>query len=139
MHGGKAIRLAALADLHFGKAAQGTLKPLFAQIAEAAEILLLCGDLTDYVLPEEAHLLGQALSAAGMMPIVAVLGNHDFESGKQEEIGKLLAAAGVHVLDGDTCEIHGIGFAGTKGFGGGFGQRVLAPWGEEMVKRYVQE
>ena len=68
------------------------------------------------------------------IPIVAVLGNHDFESSQQDEIRTILADAGVAVLDGDTTEILGIGFAGVKGFAGGFGRRALGPWGEDIVK-----
>jgi Icc-related predicted phosphoesterase len=71
--------------------------------------------------------------------MVAVLGNHDFESGKQDEVKQILIDAGVQVLDGDACEIHGIGFAGVKGFGGGFGKHVLKPWGEDSMKRLVHE
>jgi Icc-related predicted phosphoesterase len=75
----------------------------------------------------------------GAMPVLAVLGNHDFESGRAEEVKAVLAAAGVQVLDGDSVEVGGVGFAGCKGFGGGFGQNVMEPWGEEAVKRFVRE
>jgi Icc-related predicted phosphoesterase len=68
-----------------------------------------------------------------------VLGNHDHESGMVAEIGRTLREAGVHLLDGETVEIQGIGFAGVKGFAGGFGRGVLGPWGEEAVKRFVHE
>lgn len=133
------VRLAALADIHFGKSAAGTLQPLFAQISQSADILVLAGDLTDYGLTEEAHLLAKDLSAAVRIPIVAVLGNHDYESGHHQEVADILAASGVKMLDGEACEVLGIGFAGVKGFCGGFGQRVLAPWGEPIVKRFVRE
>jgi Icc-related predicted phosphoesterase len=139
MAAAKKIRLAALADVHCSKNSQGLFQPLFAQVAESADLLLLGGDLTDYGLPEEAHVLVKELSAAGKVPVVAVLGNHDYESGKQKEIQQILADAGVHVLDGDACEVLGLGFAGVKGFPGGFDQRVLAPWGEDVVKRFVHE
>ncbi|MGI8981095.1 MAG: metallophosphoesterase family protein [Pirellulaceae bacterium] len=133
------VRLAALADIHFGKNAAGTLQPLLGQISQSADILVLAGDLTDYGLPEEAHLLAKDLSAAVRIPIVAVLGNHDYESGHQQEVTDILAASGVKMLDGEACEVLGIGFAGVKGFCGGFGQRVLAPWGEPIVKQFVRE
>jgi len=136
--GNSEVRLAALADLHCGKQDQGLWQPLFARAAEAADVLLLCGDLTNYGLPEEAVLLARELSTV-KLPVVAILGNHDFESGKQDEVRKILSDAGVHLLDGDACEVHGVGFAGTKGFAGGFGQRVLAPWGEEIIKQFVHE
>jgi Icc-related predicted phosphoesterase len=135
----KVIRLAALADIHFGKNSVGSLQPLFAQISQSADILVVAGDLTDYGLPEEAHLLAKDLSASLRIPIVAVLGNHDFESGQQKEVAEILSAAGVKVLDGEACEILGIGFAGVKGFAGGFGQRALAPWGELAIKQFVRE
>jgi Icc-related predicted phosphoesterase len=68
-----------------------------------------------------------------------VLGNHDFESDQQDEIIRILADAGVHVLDGDSVELQGVGFAGVKGFAGGFGRGTLGPWGERAIKAFVQE
>jgi Icc-related predicted phosphoesterase len=112
---------------------------LFARMNEMADVVLLGGDLTDYGLPEEARLLARELTAAVKVPIIAVLGNHDFESGQQQEVQKILIDAGVRVLDGDACEVLGIGIAGVKGFVGGFGRRILAPWGEEAIKRLVHE
>jgi Icc-related predicted phosphoesterase len=131
-----AVRLAAVGDLHCTKTSQGVFQPLFARIAEAADMLLLAGDITDYGLPEEARIVARDLAAV-RMPIVAVLGNHDYESGKEGEVSQILADAGVVVLDGDACEINGIGIAGVKGFGGGFGQRALGPWGETIIKQFV--
>jgi Icc-related predicted phosphoesterase len=135
----KRVRVGALADVHYGKNSRGTLQPLFAQIMERADVLLLCGDLTDRGLPEEAEILVQDLTTTLKIPIVSVLGNHDYHAGKQAEIEQLLTAAGIHVLDGESCEIHGIGFGGVKGFIGGFGRRILEPWGEDSVKQLVQE
>src|SRR5205809_470401 len=132
------VRVAALADLHCTKASQGAFQPLFARIAEAADILLLAGDLTDYGLPEEAQVLAKELTAL-KVPVAAVLGNHDMESGKGDEVRKIVADAGVTVLDGDACELKGVGIAGVKGFGGGFGQRALGPWGETIIKQFVRE
>jgi Icc-related predicted phosphoesterase len=134
-----AVRLAAVGDVHCGKASQGALQPLFQQIAGAADVLVLCGDVTDYGLPEEARVLAKEITAALTIPIVAVLGNHDFESGKQDEIRDILRDVGVHVLDGEACDVLGIGFAGIKGFIGGFGQRGLQPWGEPQIKSLVHE
>jgi Icc-related predicted phosphoesterase len=134
------VRIAALGDLHYSKSATaGALQPLFAQITEDADILLLCGDLTDYGLAEEARALTKELTATLRIPAIAVLGNHDFESGQQETIKAILKDAGVTPLDGDTTEALGIGFAGVKGFCGGFGRRALGPWGEETIKRFVHE
>src|SRR5512138_2485074 len=135
----RVVRLAALADIHFGKNSVGTLQPLFTQISQCADIFVLAGDLTDYGLPEEAQLLAKDLIAAVRIPIVAVLGNHDFESDHQKEVAGILSASGVKMLDGEACELLGISFAGVKGFAGGFGQRVLAPWGEATVKLFVRE
>ena len=101
-------------------------------------MLLLAGDLTDYGLPEEARVLVKELAAL-RIPVVAVLGNHDFESGRAGEIRQIVADAGVSILDGDACELSGVGIAGVKGFGGGFGQRALGPWGEPIIKQFVHE
>ena len=132
------VRVAALADLHCTKTSQGAFQPLFARIAESADLLLLAGDLTDYGLPEEARVLAKELTAL-RIPVAAVLGNHDVESGKADEVTKILVEAGLHVLDGDACELLGIGIAGVKGFGGGFGKRALGPWGETIIKQFVHE
>lgn len=132
------IRIAAVSDIHYQKSDQGTLQSLFAQVADHADILLLPGDLTDYGLPEEARLLAQDLKNV-KIPMIGVLGNHDFESGQQEEVARILSDTGLRLLDGDSVEIRGIGFAGTKGFAGGFGRRALAPWGEKAIKDFVQE
>jgi Icc-related predicted phosphoesterase len=104
-----------------------------------AHVVALCGDLTDHGLPDEARLLTRALGGSPRTPVVAVLGNHDHEAGKADEVTALLREGGVHVLDGDAVEVHGVGFAGIKGFGGGFGAHTLQAWGEELMKRFVHE
>jgi Icc-related predicted phosphoesterase len=118
---------------------QGTFQPLFMQISSAADVLLLCGDFTDYGLPEEARVLAREITAAMKIPVIAVLGNHDFEGGNPHEIRTILMDAGVTVLDGEATEIKGVGFAGVKGFAGGFGRGALGPWGESAIKAFVQE
>jgi Icc-related predicted phosphoesterase len=133
------VRIAAVGDVHYTKTSQGTLQPLFNQITEHADVLVLPGDLTDYGLADEARVLARDLTAAVKIPIVAVLGNHDYESDESVEITRILTEAGVHVLDGDAVEVHGVGFAGVKGFAGGFGRGTLGPWGERAVKQFVQE
>jgi Icc-related predicted phosphoesterase len=135
---GQVVRIGAMADLHCAKDGQGHVQPLLTQAAALVDVLLLAGDLTDYGLPEEAHVLARELSAV-KVPLVAVLGNHDYESGKQDEVQKILTDAGMKVLDGDAYEVLGVGIAGTKGFAGGFGRGTLGPWGEEVVKRFVHE
>jgi Icc-related predicted phosphoesterase len=134
------VRIAALGDLHYSRTTvAGTYQPLFAQLTEAADILVLAGDLTDFGLADEARALAKEMSGSLKIPAVAVLGNHDFESSQQHEIRAILKDAGVITLDGDTTEIHGIGFAGVKGFAGGFGRRALGPWGEPIIKGFVRE
>jgi Icc-related predicted phosphoesterase len=132
------VRIAAVGDIHCTKSAQGSLQALFVRMAEAADVILLAGDLTDYGLPEEARVLARELTPL-RIPTAAVLGNHDVESDKQDEISRILADAGVSVLEGDAVEIHGIGIAGVKGFGGGFGPRALGAWGERIIKQFVHE
>lgn len=133
------LRIAATADIHVKKTGQGTLQSLFADAAEEADVLLLCGDLTDYGLIEEAKILAREITTGLRIPAIAVLGNHDFESGHEKEIVSILSDAGVIVLDGDSTEIHGVGFAGVKGFAGGFGRRALGAWGEKIIKDFVHE
>jgi Icc-related predicted phosphoesterase len=133
------MRLVATGDLHFGKTSMGVLQPILSQITTDADILLLAGDLTDYGTADEARGLVKELAASVRIPIVAVLGNHDFESGAEQEIHHLLVSHGVCMLDGDTCEVQGVGFAGVKGFAGGFGRRALGPWGEPIIKQFVHE
>jgi Icc-related predicted phosphoesterase len=133
------VRVAAIGDVHCTKTSQGALQPLFQQISASADVLVLCGDLTDYGLPEEAQVLAKELTTSLKIPAVAVLGNHDFEAGQAQEVQRILSDAGIRMLDGDGCEVHGIGFAGAKGFAGGFGERALQLWGEESIKRFVHE
>ena len=132
------MRVAAVGDLHVTKDSSGLLRPLFAQLAGRADVLLLCGDLTDYGLEGEAVVLAQELTDV-KIPILAVLGNHDHESGRPEKVTEILSEAGVKVLDGDSVLIDGVGFAGVKGFAGGFGRGTLGPWGESTIKSFVKE
>jgi Icc-related predicted phosphoesterase len=133
------LRIAAMGDVHVSKSSQGAFHALFTQINAAADVFVLCGDFTDYGLPDEARIVARELTAAVKIPIVAVLGNHDHEGGQPEEIRRILSEAGVAVLDGEAVEILGVGFAGVKGFAGGFGRGALGPWGERAVKAFVQE
>jgi Icc-related predicted phosphoesterase len=132
------LRLAAVGDVHCNRKTNGELQPMFAEAAARADVLVLCGDLTDYGLPEEARNLVQELAPV-KIPIVAVLGNHDCESGREAEVTHILQERGIHVLDGDVVEIEGVGFTGVKGFCGGFGRRTLEPWGEQATKAFVHE
>jgi len=135
----RAIRVAAIGDIHYSKTSQGMLQSVFAEITEAADVLVLTGDLTDYGLAEEAKVLARDLTSALRIPAVGVLGNHDFEAGEEKEIARILTDAGVRMLDGDAYEVHGIGFAGVRGFCGGFGRGALGAWGEPVIKAFVHE
>lgn len=132
------VRLAAVSDIHFGRTSVGALHALFSQIVEAADVLLLCGDLTDTGNPEEGRGLAHELSGL-KIPMVGVLGNHDYECNRLDELKQALHEGGIRILDGDADEILGIGFAGVKGFAGGFGRGALGPWGEPAIKAFVQE
>jgi Icc-related predicted phosphoesterase len=133
------LRIAALADLHYTRSSETPLREVFAEAGKAADVLLLCGDLTDHGHLEEAQALAREVHAAVSIPVIAVLGNHDFESGCEAEVKDFLCESGIRVLDGDATEIKGVGFAGVKGFAGGFGRRALGPWGEKIIKDFVHE
>lgn len=135
------VRVAAVGDVHCTRTSEGALQGLFTQMAESADVIALAGDLVDYGLEEEAHVLARELSVAikAQVPVLAVLGNHDFEDGHPDIVKQVLCDAGVTILDGDAVEIKGVGFAGTKGFCGGFGPRALEPWGEPAIKSFVKE
>jgi len=130
------FRIAAVADLHVAEHAPEPVGAVLRAAADA-DALLLCGDLTDHGHPAEARTLARAL-AGFRIPTLAVLGNHDYEHDCGAQIAEILGDAGVTMLDGTVCEVRGVGFAGVKGFGGGFGRRSLAPWGEPIIKQFVQ-
>jgi len=132
------VCFAAVGDLHCTEAAVGTLRAMFAQAAATADALLLCGDLTDYGTPKEAKVLADELSVVSV-PVIAVLGNHDYESNAADDVRRALQNVGVQVLDGEAVEVHGVGIAGAKGFAGGFGRASLGAWGEAAVKQFVNE
>src|SRR5689334_623197 len=133
------IRIAAAADIHVKKTGQGSMQPLFSKASEEADLILLCGDLTDYGTIEEAKILAKEITSSLRIPAIGVLGNHDLESGHESELTSILTDAGVTILDGDSTEVHGVGFAGVKGFAGGFGRRALGAWGEKIIKDFVHE
>lgn len=135
--GGREVRIAALGDLHYDGTQPGALRDLFAEVDRSADILVLCGDLTTHGRPDQIRSLIDEM--AGLkVPVVAVLGNHDYEADVPDQVAAQLRERGVHVLDGDHVVIDGIGFAGTKGFVGGFGRGALAPFGERVIKDFVQ-
>jgi len=131
------MRIAAIADLHFSPQSYDRIRDAMGRLRDEADLLILAGDLTNLGKPEEMEsMLASFLRLR--VPIVAVLGNHDFECGKQEELAKMMSSEGVKVLDGSGYERDGVGFAGTKGFIGGFGRGVLTAFGEPEVKAFVQ-
>jgi Icc-related predicted phosphoesterase len=132
------VRVAAMADMHVGRSTTTQVQQAFARLRDLADVLVLAGDLTDRGTEDEAQQLARELKATGL-PVVAVLGNHDFEAGQADVVMRILGDHGVHVLDGEAVEVQGIGFAGAKGFGGGFGRGALGPWGEPAIKAFVQE
>jgi len=134
---GPKLRIAAVADLHFGQPNASPV-PIIAKALDGIDVLLICGDLTHHGLAEEAAALAKELAVI-RIPILAVLGNHDCHSDQQEEIKRSLKGSPVRLLDGEAAEIGGVGFAGAKGFATGFGKRMLEPWGEEIVRRFVRE
>lgn len=134
------MRVAAMADIHCTAASSGRLTGLFSQAAASSDVLLLCGDLTDYGRPEEASVLaGELRIPMRTTRVLGVLGNHDHESGQAPAVARILSEAGVTMLDGTTCEVRGIGFTGVKGFLGGFEPHALGAWGEESIKSLVRE
>jgi Icc-related predicted phosphoesterase len=130
------MRIAATGDLHFVPSSQTVLRDQLNQVRDEADMLILAGDLTNYGQPAEMEVLLNAIVRL-RVPTVAVLGNHDYESGLEQELMHMMTAEGIKVLDGSAYERDGVGFAGTKGFVGGFGRGVLTPFGEPEVKTFV--
>ncbi|HEX8524242.1 MAG TPA: metallophosphoesterase [Tepidisphaeraceae bacterium] len=133
------VRVAAIGDVHCAPASRGSLQSVLNQIAQTADVLVICGDLTNHGLPEEAHALVEEFSSLSSLPVLAVLGNHDYEAGQVDELRRIVSGAGIHLLDGDSFEHRGIGFVGVKGFCGGFDRGILSAFGEPAVKNFVQE
>src|SRR5579862_3700605 len=131
------MRIAATADLHFNPQSYAKLQDQFERVRNEADLLVLAGDLTNYGQPDEMEPLLNVLVRL-RIPTVTVLGNHDYESGKQDELCRMIVSAGVKLLDGTAYERDGVGFAGTKGFVGGFGRAMLTAFGEREIKQFVQ-
>ncbi|HJW80456.1 MAG: metallophosphoesterase [Microvirga sp.] len=132
------LKVAAIGDLHVKEDQAAPFRELFAEIAKAADVLVLTGDLTDLGKPKEAEILAEDLRHCAV-PVIAVLGNHDYECGHVDEVREIFRGAGVRLLDGSSCEVEGVGFVGVKGFVGGFGRRMLGAFGEPAIKLMVQE
>jgi Icc-related predicted phosphoesterase len=134
----KKVRLAAVGDIHIKENDHGNWKDFFSKVSEIADILLLCGDVTDTGHLHEAEVFLEEIRAC-KIPIIGVLGNHDYERGQQKQIKKMLEQDGVYMLNGEAVILNGIGFAGIKGYGGGFDRYMLSMFGEPMNKEFVQE
>ena len=132
------LKVAALADLHVKEEDEAPYRELFAEISQAADVMVIAGDLTDLGKPREAEILAEDLRACAI-PVVAVLGNHDHECGHVDEVTHILREAGVHLLEGQSVEIEGVAFVGVKGFAGGFGRFMLGSFGEPAIKAMVAE
>ena len=132
------LRVAAIGDLHVTEDSVAPYRETFAEVSRVADVLLLCGDLTNFGKTREAEILAEDIRACSI-PVLGVLGNHDYECGQPEEVCAILHEAGMTVLDEQAVEIHGVGFAGVKGFLGGFGRGELAPFGEPIIKAFVDE
>ena len=135
---GGRLRIAALADLHVGDAQKHPYRDLFAEITQNADVLALCGDLTNHGAVKEAEILAEDLAGCPI-PKVGVLGNHDHECGCVDKVREILQQAGLHLLDGEATEVDGVSFVGGKGFAGGFGRYMLASFGETATKAFVAE
>lgn len=133
----KGLIIAAVSDLHMQPNLIGSYRNLFIEISQEADVLLLCGDLTDHGVVEEAEMLKDELSFC-KVPILGVLGNHDYADNRQEEIKKSLSQT-MHFLENQPFVIQNVGFAGAKGFGGGFDNHIAGGFGEDILKRFVYE
>jgi len=134
----KPMRVAAIGDLHVQESDVAPYRELFTEISQHADVLALCGDLTNFGKTTEAEILAEDIKSCSI-PVIGVLGNHDYECGQPEKVAGILTAAGMKVLDEQAIEIDGVGFAGVKGFMGGYGRGELAPFGEPIAKLFVDE
>ena len=134
----KKTRVAAVGDVHVREGDAGKWTDYFREISSKSDVLVIAGDLTDTGDEMEAQVLADELKSC-TVPVVAVLGNHDYEKGRHKLIRQILLKAGVHLLDGEAVILGNVGFAGVKGFGGGFDRHMLSFFGEGAMKAFVQE
>lgn len=131
------MRIAATADLHFSPQSYAAVREQLNKVRDEADLLVIAGDLTNYGQPGEMEPLLNAIVRL-RVPTVVVLGNHDYESGQEQELMRMMTAEGLKILDGSAYERDGVGFAGTKGFIGGFGRGILTAFGEPEIKTVVR-
>jgi Icc-related predicted phosphoesterase len=132
------LRVAAIGDLHVREDDSAPYREMFTEISNNADVLVLCGDLTNFGKTREAEILADDIKSCAI-PVLGVLGNHDYECGQPDKVCEILTGAGMKVLNEQAVEIEGVGFAGVKGFMGGFGRGELAPFGEPIAKAFVDE
>lgn len=132
------MRVAAIGDLHVQEDSVAPYREMFTEISANADVVVLCGDLTNFGKTKEAEILAEDIKSCSI-PVLGVLGNHDFECGQPDKVCEILTSAGMKVLNEQAVEIDGVGFAGVKGFLGGFGRGELAPFGEPIIKALVDE
>lgn len=131
------MRIVSVGDIHCRVGTDTLIQQILGELDHNFDVLLLAGDLTDTGLPEEAEVLVKQLKVYDI-PIIAILGNHDHESGQPEGIVRVLEDAGITVLDRTACVVRNVGFVGTKGFCGGFGQNLVQPFGEAELKTFIR-
>jgi Icc-related predicted phosphoesterase len=132
------LTIAAIGDLHVSESVAHPYRDLFVEMSQRADVIALCGDLTNHGKLREAEVLAEDMRSA-RVPVVGVLGNHDLDCGLRAEVERILGEGGLTLLEDETAVIEGVGFAGVKGFAGGFDDRMLSPFGEEAIKLFVQE
>ncbi len=133
------LRIAAIGDIHIKQDSKFISTENFEQLNQDADILLLCGDLTNMGTPEEAQILASLLRKLHI-PVAGVFGNHDYTTDQPNEVRKILKEEGHLIfLDETPYELNGVSFVGVKGFGGGFDNHMLSAFGEPALKQYVHE
>jgi Icc-related predicted phosphoesterase len=132
------VRVAAVGDLHVHEKPAGIYRNFFTEVSKHADVVVLCGDLTTTGLPTEAENLAADLNSC-TIPVLGVLGNHDHESGRADEVRRILRSSKFHLLEDEPFIYQHVGFAGVKGFCGGFNRYMLTSFGEEVIKRFVAE
>jgi Icc-related predicted phosphoesterase len=138
MEGNNKVRIAAVADIHVRETDRGRWVDYFKEVSQHADVLIIGGDLTDTGDEQEAQVLAEELKSCSI-PVVGVLGNHDYEKGRHKLIRQIVQNQNVHLLNGEAIVVKGVGFAGIKGFGGGFDNYLLSMFGEGAMKAFVQE
>ncbi|GAB3213022.1 metallophosphoesterase family protein [Marinactinospora thermotolerans] len=135
------IRIAAVGDVHLDEEMSGQYRAQLGTLADDADVLLLAGDLTKHGTASEGRVVAEEFRDVGV-PVIAVLGNHDYHSDEADKITELMRAEGITVLEGEgvtlDCPGGRLGVAGTKGFGGGFAGKAAPEFGEPELKEFVR-